>query len=174
MENEKIRLRQLEPEDLEILYLWENDVNVWNVSNTFSPYSRFVLKQYIENSHRDIFESGELRLIIEDISTNKPVGTVDLFDFNPLHSRAGLGILIYDKSDRRKGFATAALNLLIDYCFKILQLHQIFCTVDENNEKSLKMLLGVGFEIVGTKKEWLKTPTGWHNEILLQKIASQE
>jgi len=170
LENNIVRLRQLEPEDLDILYVWENDIDVWSVSNTVAPYSRFVLKQYLENSHKEIFETGELRLIIEDKTTNLPIGTVDLFEFDPINSRVGTGVFIYSETNRRQGFATASLNLLIDYCFNILQLHQVYCNVDENNTKSIKMLTNLDFEIAGVKKQWRKTSEGWQDEILMQKI----
>ncbi|MDR3227603.1 MAG: GNAT family N-acetyltransferase [Prevotellaceae bacterium] len=171
LENENIRLRPLEPEDLDLLYAWENDTNIWNVSNTITPYSRYVLKQYLENSHKSIFETGQLRLIIEDKKNNRATGTVDLFDFEPMHSRIAFGVLIYAETNRRQGFATSSLNLIIDYCFNILQLHQIYCNVDENNIKSINMLKNVGFEIAGTKKQWIKTTKGWQNEILFQLIS---
>ncbi|MDR0420679.1 MAG: GNAT family N-acetyltransferase [Prevotellaceae bacterium] len=170
LENPKIRLRQLEPEDLDILYLWENDVNIWNVTNTTAPYSRYALKQYIENSHREIFETGQLRLMIEEKTNNKTIGTIDLFDFNPLHLRVALGVLVYSEENRRQGFAHSALNLIIDYCFNILHLHQVYCNVNEDNIKSIKMLTNIGFVIAGTKKQWIKTCNGWQNEILFQKI----
>ncbi|MDR2125742.1 MAG: GNAT family N-acetyltransferase [Prevotellaceae bacterium] len=170
LETVNIRLRPLEPEDLDILYLWENDVNIWNVSNTVVPYSRYALKLYIENSYKDIFETGQLRLMIENKTTGSAVGTVDLFDFDPMHERIALGVLIYAESNRRQGFATEALNLIVDYCFNILRLHQVYCNVDESNTKSIKMLTNIGFDIVGIKKQWMKTSNGWQNEILLQKI----
>jgi diamine N-acetyltransferase len=173
LETENIRLRPLEPEDLDILYLWENDVNIWNVSNTIVPYSRYALKQYIENSHKDIFETGQLRLMIEEKVNNSAIGTVDLFDFNPVHSRIALGALVYSEKNRRQGFASSALNLVIDYCFNILHLHQVYCNVNENNIKSIKMLTNIGFDIAGIKKQWLKTNSGWQNEILFQKINSE-
>ncbi|MDR1346912.1 MAG: GNAT family N-acetyltransferase [Prevotellaceae bacterium] len=170
LETEDIRLRPLEPEDLDILYLWENDISIWNASNTIVPYSRYALKQYIESSHKDIFETGQLRLMIEAKTNSIAIGTIDLFDFNPLHARIGLGVLIYAQGYRRQGFATLAMNLTIDYCFNILHLHQVYCNVDENNTNSIKMLTNMGFEIAGTKKQWIKTNNGWQNEILFQKI----
>ena len=170
LENSDILLRQLEPEDLETLYIWENDVNIWSATNTIIPHSRYALKQYLENSHKDIFETGQLRLMIEEKSTNRPIGTVDLFDFDPLNARVALGVLIYAKTDRRQGFASAAMSLTVDYCFNILQLHQVYCNVDENNTGSIKMLLNLCFEQAGIKKQWLKTGNGWKNEILFQKI----
>ena len=88
LHGEKVRLRALEPEDLDFLYTTENDTNFWKVSNTQVPFSRFLLKQYIENSYQDIYEAKQLRLIIEEIKNNKAIGMIDLFDFNPQHRRA--------------------------------------------------------------------------------------
>ena len=170
LENENILLRPLEPEDLETLYAWENDINVWSATNTLVPYSRYALKQYLENSHKNIFETGQLRLMIEDKTTHQPIGTVDVFDFDPMNARAALGILIYAENYRRQGLASAAMSLTVDYCFNILQLHQVYCNVDENNTGSIKMLLNLCFEQTGIKKQWVKTNNGWQNEILFQKI----
>ena len=91
LENETIRLRALEPEDLELLYRWENNPELWSLGNTMSPYSRYILKEYIRESHRDIFDLKQLRLMIELRSTGAAVGTVDLYDFEPHHRRAGIG-----------------------------------------------------------------------------------
>ena len=111
----EISLRALEPEDLELLYEWENDTANWIISNTLAPFSRFTLKRYIENSHKDIHETGQLRLMIDHIADNRTIGTIDLFDYDPFHRRAGVGILIAPEEYRRRGFATMALECLIKY-----------------------------------------------------------
>ena len=89
-----ISLRALEPEDLELLYRWENDPSVWLLSGTLAPFSRYVLKQYLENAGKDIYELKQLRLIIQSNETDRALGAVDLFEFDPYHRRAGTGILI--------------------------------------------------------------------------------
>ncbi len=165
----QIRLRPLEPEDLEFLYRWENDPAIWKVSNTLAPFSRFILKQYIRESHRDLFETKQLRLIVEDL-TGKAVGAIDLFDFDPYHQRAGLGILIYHPGDRRKGFATDALHLMCDYGKNTLGLHQLYAHIGSDNPGSLSLFEKAGFQIAGTKKEWIRTPEGWIDEMIIQKI----
>ena len=47
LSNDKVLLRALEPEDVELLYGWENDSDLWQVSNTIAPYSKYVLTQFI-------------------------------------------------------------------------------------------------------------------------------
>ncbi|MDP5105762.1 MAG: GNAT family N-acetyltransferase, partial [Polaribacter sp.] len=104
LSDQNIHLRALEPEDLEFLYQIENNESFWEVSHTQTPFSKYVLKQYLENAHLDMYESKQLRLLIEEKSTKKQVGMIDLFDFNPQHRRAGVGILIHPDF-QKKGFA---------------------------------------------------------------------
>ena len=99
LETDIIKLRALEVEDVDILYRWENDPNVWKVSGTMAPFSKYILRRFIEEQRYDIFETRQMRLVIESKSSGKPVGTIDLFDIDPYNRRAGVGVLIYDKDD---------------------------------------------------------------------------
>lgn len=167
----EIKLRPLEPEDIELLFEWENNMEVWELSNTQAPFSRFILKQYIENSFRDIYESKQLRLIIEDL-TGDAVGAIDLFDFEPYHQRAGVGILIHDKDQRQKGYASDALLLLCKYAVANLGLHQLYANIAEDNQASIRLFEKNGFVQCGIKKNWLRSVKGWRDELMFQKIMS--
>jgi len=165
----KINLRALEPEDLDFLYTIENNESFWEVSSTQTPFSRFILEQYIVNSHQDIFEAKQLRLIIVDNITNISVGMIDLFEFNPLHKRAGVGILIIE-SEQHKGFASEAIELLINYSFNQLNLHQLFANITADNTKSLELFKKLNFKKIGVKKEWIFSKGDFKDEILFQLI----
>ncbi len=165
----KIILRALEPEDINLLYAWENSIEIWEVSNTKTPYSKFILSEYIKESGKDIYELRQLRLIIQN-KNFEPVGAVDLFDFDPYHLRAGVGILIHKKADRQSGYATDALQALFHYSLEVLGLKQLFANIALDNTISISLFEKLGFEKVGIKKNWLKTAYGWKDEILLQKI----
>jgi len=173
MEYQEIKLRAVEPEDLELLYKWENDIEFWVVSNTITPFSKFTLKRYIETSHKTIYETGQLRLMIEVKATGETIGTVDLFDFDPYHHRAGVGILIALKEHRRKGYATMAMTALIDYCFKVLKLHQLYCNIPASNKPSLDLFRSLGFADIGIKKDWTRHGDVYHNEYFLQLIRAE-
>jgi diamine N-acetyltransferase len=173
MKHGKIKLRALEPEDLELLYKWENDESYWIISNTVTPFSRFTLKRYLENSHRNIYEIGQLRLMIDIAAANKTIGTIDIFDFDSFHKRAGIGILIADEEERKKGYASMALTCLIEYCFSTLQMHQLYCNILSNNSESINLFKKIGFTEVGVKKEWIKTPEGYIDEYLFQLISKR-
>jgi diamine N-acetyltransferase len=170
MKYKEISLRALEPEDLELLYNWENNVSYWVISSTVVPFSKFTLKRYLENSHRNIYETGQLRLMIDHIPDNKTIGTIDIFDFDPFHKRAGVGILIANEDYRRKGFASMALKCLIDYCFSTLQLHQLYCNILTNNCESMDLFKKTGFVQVGIKKDWINTTDGYLDEYMFQLI----
>ena len=168
-----ISLRAVEPEDLELLYAWENNPAVWQVSNTLVPFSRYSLKRYIESDPSDIFAQRQVRMMIDcrnDGKKARTVGAIDLFDLDPLHQRAGIGILIVSEEDRRQGYAYEAILQMIDYCRKVLFLHQLYCNIAVGNVASIKLFEKAGFEITGTKTDWLRKETGWEDELLMQLV----
>ena len=165
----KIRFRALEPEDIDLLFEWENDAEIWEISNTFEPFSKYILAKYIKDSQRDIYESKQIRMIIETID-GKAVGAIDLFDFDPFHFRAGVGILIHDEKDRKLGYASDSLKLLCLYATNYLRLHQLYANISEDNLASIHLFKSNGFELIGTKKEWRRTLDGWKNELMFQKL----
>jgi len=165
----KIRFRALEPEDIDLLFEWENDAEIWEISNTFEPYSKYILAKYIKDSQRDIYESRQIRMVIET-TEGKAVGAIDLFDFDPYHFRAGVGILIHDEKDRKLGYASDALELLCIYATNYLRLHQLYANISEDNLASIHLFKSNGFDLIGTKKDWRRTQDGWKNELLFQKI----
>jgi diamine N-acetyltransferase len=172
-ERNKIILRALEPYDLEILYRWENDQEIWKVSNTLAPFSNYILQKYIEDSHRDIYETKQLRLMIDTVDPDKnqiSVGMIDLFDFDPFHNRAGIGILIGEKAKRNTGLASLALTEIKKYAFEILHLHQIYANITPDNTASLKVFKKAGFVSCGIKKDWIKIKGGYIDEFIYQLI----
>jgi len=169
LKGKHIYLRALEPEDLEFVHAIENDQSIWEISNTITPYSKHVLKQYLANAHRDIFEVKQLRLVISNYE-DVPIGMIDLFDFDFINKRAGVGIIVKETDDRNKGFGGEALKLLTKYCKAHLNLHQLYCNISEENEASLKLFQNQGFEIVGLKKDWNCVHNIFKNEYLMQRL----
>lgn len=170
LKGENIYLRALEPEDLEFIYAIENDESIWEVSHTQTPYSRFLIRQYLENAHQDIYEAKQLRLAICVTNSSEAIGLIDLFDFDPQHLRAGIGILIQNSSDRNNGVGSEALQLLIEYAFSQLQLHQLYANIGTDNEASLQLFAKFGFQKIGIKKQWNKVNNVYKDEALFQLI----
>lgn len=172
IEGRTIRLRAVEPEDADLMYTWENDCDIWLVSGTTEPFSHYQMQRFVER-HQDtvgVLCDGQLRLIVETLPGGKPVGAIDLFEYDPIHRRAGIGILIYERSDRGRGYASDALETLCRYTHDTLRTHQLWCTVGADNEASLRLFRSAGFTEIGTKRDWIWRPEGYIDEIMLQKM----
>ena len=169
LENEIIRLRALEPEDIDVLHKWENDTTFWSWGCSLAPYSRYVLREYILSA-KDIFESKQLRLVVEIKQDAKPVGMIDLYDYEPFHKRAAVAIII-DSDYHRKGMGVTALSLLCDYSFSFLKLHQLYAFIPVNNEPSKRLFLRSGFKEKGLLRDWLQTADGYEDVLIVSLIA---
>ena len=172
LQNENLSLRSPEPEDLEVLYKWENDTDVWKYGSAISPYSKFVLRQYIEDAQTDIFQSKQLRFMIVLHQNQTVVGTIDLYDFDSINSRCGVGIYI-DKDWRIKGLAVQALNLLETYAFNFLKLNQLYAVIPQSNKASLSLFQHNEFKESGVLQQWISTEVTYEDATLVQKIKPQ-
>ena len=163
-----MKLRAIEPEDLELLYQIENDQRLWKVGATNVPYSRYTLHDYIANSSDDIYVDRQVRLMVEN-DEGETVGIVDLVQFSPQHLRAEVGIVILD-GYRRKGYAAAAIQALCDYAQRVVHLHQLYAVVETSNESAVALFEKAGFSTGNTLKEWLFDGQNYHDALLMQRF----
>ena len=173
LKGDNIYLRALEPNDLEFIYAMENDQSIWEVSNTQTPYSRFLVKQYLENAHQDIYEAKQLRLAICQDEDFPAIGLIDLFDFDPKNNRAGVGIVIQGNENRNQNIGSEALQLLIKYAFHHLNVHQLYANIGTENRASIALFTKFGFQIIGIKKEWNLVNGVYKDEAIFQLISNQ-
>lgn len=165
-----ISIRAVEPSDAPLIFDWENDISVWRVSDTLSPYSLYQIEQFIQNSI-DIFSNKQARFMI-DFSDNEKkitIGTIDLYDFDPFNKRAGVGIFI-ENQFRKMGFANAALQLVEQYSFQILELHQLYCLIGADNHESKKLFESRNYQLAGTRKDWLYNKNTFTDQFHYQLI----
>jgi len=176
MIGKKVKLRALEPDDVGILYQWENDHTLWHLSNTLAPMSRFHLEQFVLSAGQDIFATKQLRLMIDLVTPKngvRTIGSIDLFEFEPAHRRAGVGILVHNDF-RGKGYASEALEILTSYAKDTLQLHQLYTNISPDNIQSIRLFESKGFMFAGTKKDWNRIRNAWHDENMYQIILETE
>ncbi len=166
---EDIYLRALEPEDVDVLYRWENDTRHWKYGATINPYSKFSLKQYIAEARDDIHQTRQLRMIVVENASKKAVGTIDLYDFDFFHQRAGIGILI-DEDYREKGYALQTLNCIERYAFHHLKLHQLYAFVPARNLPSAVLFEKAGFEKTAVLRDWISINKSFGDVMVMQKI----
>jgi len=169
LENENLLLRALEPEDLDILYEWENNSELWKYGSTLTPYSKFALRDYLTDSLQGIFYSRQLRLMAIEKKSLAAAGTIDIFDYDPMHQRAAIGILV-DTQFRRKGYGEEILNLTAGYAFDILRLNQLYAYIPITNTSSFNLLCKCGYEQAGLLKSWIRTNEGFDDVWLMQLI----
>jgi diamine N-acetyltransferase len=162
MENNIIKLRAPEPEDLDLLYETENNPDFWEYGDTITPISKHVLKEYIKNASKDIFTVKQLKFVIETKTDHNRIGFIDIFDFDPVHLRAAAGIIVFEPY-RRNNYALNALEVLKSYIFKTLRLNQLYCHISEDNIKSIKLFEKAGFIKTGTKLNWINSEKGFKN-----------
>jgi len=170
LKGKNVFLRALEPEDLAFIYHIENDEHLWEVSNTQTPYSKFLIRQYLENAYQDIYEAKQLRLAICKNNTLEAIGLIDLFEFDPKNKRAGIGIIIQNEINRNAGFGKEALSLLINFSFQQLQLHQLYANISTENIASIALFTTFGFEKIGVKKDWNYSNNSFQDEAFFQLI----
>lgn len=162
----EVKLRAIEPEDLDLLYKIENDVQLWNVGTTNVPYSRYALHDYVANSSGDIYVDRQVRLMVEN-EKECVVGIVDIMNFEPQHLRAEVGIVI-ENSYRRMGYACSTLKQVAEYSLSVLHLHQLYVLVDINNTASISLFRKMGYKLMAELKDWLYDGREYHNAVLMQ------
>ena len=156
-----IRLRAIEPEDLDLLYRIENDRSLWDVGTTNVPYSRYTLHDYLATSADDIYADRQVRLVVEN-NRSQTVGMIDLVRFDPQHQRAEVGVVILSDC-RRQGYALAALTELCCYALRVLHLHQLYAVVKHDNVAALRLFAKAGFTTQIRLRDWLFDGRNYHD-----------
>lgn len=161
-----VRLRAMEPEDLDALYRIENDRDVWDVGENNVPYSRYILHDYIANASADIYADKQVRMVVEN-EKGQLVGVADVVNFCPSHARAEVSIVIC-REHRKKGYARAAIRQIMDYALRTLHLHQLYAVVREDNMPSLNLFSSLGFKSKMVLDDWLFDGKDYHNVVVMQ------
>lgn len=165
-----VRLRAMEPEDLELIYGIENDPAFWCHGVATVPYSRYALRQYLSTAQNDIFKDEQVRQVIEaqDVQGRwTAVGLADLCNFSAMHLRAEVGIVVLPPFQQQR-VATAALIALEAYARR-LHLHQLYAIVATSNIPATRLFGQLGYQRSMCLKDWLRQDDGFVDAILFQK-----
>lgn len=161
----EVRLRALEPEDLDLLYAVENDRELWQFGSTNMPYSRFFLHEYIASVTGDIYTDKQLRLIVNN-AEGDVVGIADLSNFDPRHLRAEVGIVIC-RPYRNEGYGQVVLRKLAAYAGDVLHIHQLYAIVRVDNQACIHSFEDAGFQRGAVLKDWLSDGENFHDALIL-------
>ena len=166
---QSVYLRGLEPDDLDKLYIWENDTTLWPFGSTRAPLTRHQLWQYIDNYDGDIFAQRQLRLMIVEVKSDQTIGTIDLYDYDPRDGHAMVGIFI-DSSYRQYGYATEAIGLIEEYARQTVGMHQLAAKVCVDNTPSISLFKKAGFKSRACLRSWVKQGRHYSDVIIFQKL----
>ena len=169
LKSDRIKLRAVEPDDLDLMYLIENDSELWPMGQTSVPFSHYALKQYIAECSNDFFRDRQLRLVIET-SDGLSVGFLDLQRYDPLHHRAEVGIVVVPEQ-QQQGIASEALRLVAQYVSVHLGIHQLYALVPEWNKASQALFRKCGYKQTATLQDWVYSPAGWQSVLVFQLIV---
>lgn len=147
LKGQHIFLRHLQSTDVDFIYKWENDTANWAVSGTTKPFTKPEIETFV-NTKQNLLLDGQLRYVICLNDIEQPIGTIDLFEFDVEQSAVGIGVLIAEKAQRNKGFASETINLIIDYCRNELKLVNLFCNIQKDNTASIRLFEKCGFRFV--------------------------
>lgn len=167
--DESIILRAPEPDDVDAIFLWENDLGMAEASVSGAPVSRLQVWNYVHNYDADPFSAGELRLIIASRATGERLGHIDLMHIDRRDARAAVAVYIAP-GFRRRGHAAAALALLARYALRTLDLHQLWAHVAADNTASLALFRKAGFRPAGRLRSWLRRDGRWVDVIPFQRL----
>lgn len=170
---ENVYLRTVELTDVQLILLWENNSKDWRFSDSEAPYSFYEIEEFVKNASQ-IRNTRQARFIISTIEGDRAVGIVDMFDIDFKHRRAGVGILIAEDDSRQKGYAYEALQLVEKYAHDFLELDQLHCIIQEDNEKSINLFEKLGYLRNGVKKNWFLYREKAIDAYFYQKIIVNE
>jgi diamine N-acetyltransferase len=166
LKGKQIYLRGVEIEDLNYIEEIENNPENWLISGTLIPFSRKSLEEYIL-SIRSLAIDKQSRWIICKNDTHSQIGAIDLFEYDAIHRRAGMGIII-DEDYRKNGLASEAISILKEYAFSFLNLSQLWANILEDNKASQALFEKLGFIKSATKKKWFIKDGAWYDEHFYQ------
>jgi diamine N-acetyltransferase len=163
-----LTLRALEPEDLDQLVRWEAD-HV-DAGLRIAPYSRAVLKRYLDESHRDFWEAEQVRFVLAG-ETGRALGLFDVFNAQPVHQRAEVALLV-DPSMRGQGLGRQGLKLVEDWAFGRAGLRSLHAEVFTDNAAALHTFAASGYASSGVLRAWYRVGREFRDVQLFQRLRS--
>lgn len=163
-----IRLRSVEPEDVNLLFAVENDDADWINGDNVAPFSREQLMQYALTYDSDPLRAGQLRLIIELTDTQQSIGIIDIYEISAIHSHGYIGIYILPPF-RRQGVGRRCIEMICRYSRKHLRLRQLAARIVSFNRASINLFSQCGFIKTGELKDWAIVDNAPATVLLFQK-----
>jgi hypothetical protein len=168
LRNGALSLRPVEPEDALAMWEMESDPTQWIQNGMMAPFSLRNLKEYALQYRADPFAEGQLRLMLVDKNVAEPVGIVDLYDISASNRTAWVGIYIRP-AFRGNGLGKKALQMLEDYCRRLLNLRILAAKIASENAASQRLFAKAGYTECGRLRDWLVSDDRSQDILIFQK-----
>lgn len=158
-------------EEIEKFTEWMNDFEVTDyIGRTDQITTLIGEKEWLENSAKN---TDNRDFDIVELNSNKLIGTIGLGQFNWVNRSSVLGIFIGDEDFRGNGYGTEAINLLLEYGFKYLNLHSIKLDLLTINERAHKCYLKCGFKDTGCSRDAIFLNGKYYDELHMDILESE-
>ena len=163
--------KDISDEEIEKYTKWMNDFNVTD----YIGRSAYIMtipkeKEWLENS---IKNDDKANFDIIDIKSNQLIGSIALKNIDSISRTAILGIFIGDDEFRSKGYGSEAINLILEYGFKYLNLHNIHLDLLSFNERAHKCYLKCGFKDAGKTRECIFLNGNYYDKLHMDILDSE-
>lgn len=163
-ENTALKLRAVEPSDVDFMAECEADVQASQWSDYQAPLSRHQLLQYALTYDADPFQAGQLRLIAEN-SDGERIGILDFYDISQRDGKAYVGLTVHP-SFRGKHLGGQILKVARDFASSRLGLNQILAKVATVNSIASSLFEKEGYRRIAVLPQWHRLGNTYHDFIL--------
>ncbi|MFM1998441.1 MAG: hypothetical protein RL204_388 [Bacteroidota bacterium] len=146
--SEDIYLRPVSMRDFRVIHEWENNPEFWPVTGTPGPFSEEDIEEFIRTSG-NLFSQHQMRWMICSKRDDQPIGALDVFEYSETEKSAGIGILIADSQNRKRGFANQALASFCKFAFETLKMKSLHCIIHPENTSSIQLFERNQFQAKG-------------------------
>lgn len=116
-------------------------------------------------------DPATVALIIE--ADGRVVGDINLFHYDAKNRNASIGLSIWRREDRDRGYGSDAMRALMRWGFREFNLHRIELSVAPENERALHLYAKLGFAMEGRRRESAYADGHYNDEIIMGVLRSE-
>ena len=156
LRGERVTLRAVEKEDQETLWQFWNDLEV-ELAGGGDPPSPTSLERIRSRFEREEREEVRTKTDFMMEVDGAIIGHCGLFHVDETARHCELGIIIGEKDYWGRGYGREAVNLLLDYAFRVRNFRRVWLETHASNERAIRAYRACGFVEEGRMRQhvWL-------------------
>jgi len=166
---ERIYLSPMSTEDIPQYTEWLNDLR----TTINLGFANQVLSLEKEKEAFADLQKGRYNFAAVRLADNQLLGNCGLFDIDQINGTGTVGLFIGDPVNRSQGYGTEMLQLILDFGFNILNLHNIKLIVHAYNQAGVRCYFKAGFKEIGRRRECHTIAGKKYDEIYMDILSSE-